>query len=92
MQGNSQRIVTSALDTNDCTYCTLANYPKVDLEIENIAEGEFADGALNIITKLRDLDLQIVMAIAFLPKAVSLDSSAEVPSKGFGKKLPTAKF
>jgi hypothetical protein len=32
------------------------------------------------------------MAIEFLPEAVSLDSSVEVPSKGFGKKPPTAKF
>lgn len=93
VQGNSQRIVTSAIDTNDCTYCTLADYPKVSLEIGNIEEGEFVDGALSIITRLRDLALQIVMAIEFLPEAVSLDlPAAGSSSKGFGKKPPTAKF
>jgi hypothetical protein len=65
----------------------------VSLEIGNIEEGEFVDGALSIITRLRDLALQIVMAIEFLPEAVSLDlPAAGSSSKGFGKKPPTAKF
>lgn len=42
-------------------------------------------------TRLRNA-LQIVMAIEFLPESVFLDSAAEVPSKGFGKKHPTAKL
>jgi hypothetical protein len=90
VQGKSQRIVTSAIDTNEVTYCTFADYPKLELKIGNIEAGELADDTLDIITRLRDLALQIVMAIEFLPEAISLDLPVTATNKGFSKRSPTA--
>lgn len=93
IQGKSQKNIASGVDTNDVTYCILADYPKITTNIANIDAGEFVDGALDIITKLRDLALQIVMAIEFLPETVSIDAVAS-PSrgKGFGTKPEKAQL
>ena len=93
INGNSQRIVVSAIDTNEQTYCIASDYPAVDREIANIdEEGDLSDRNLQIITSLRQLALQIVMSIEFLPEAIALDLPSESISKGFGKKSPSANY
>jgi hypothetical protein len=93
INGNSQRIVVSAIDTNEQTYCVASDYPAVDREIANIdEEGNLSDRNLQIITSLRQLALQIVMSIEFLPEAIVSDLPSESISKGFGKKSASDKY
>lgn len=90
---NSQRISVSAIDTSESTYCIFSDYPTVDVEIGNINdESDINDRALQIIKDLRQLALQIVMSIEFLPEAIALDIPIETVHKGFGKKPPSEKF
>ena len=101
INGNSQRIVVSAIDTNEQTYCIASDYPAVDAEISNIdAEGDLSDREarhqggrnLQIITDLKHLALQIVMSIEFLPEAINVPAATEAINKGFGKKSPSANY
>jgi hypothetical protein len=93
INGNSQRIVVSAIDTNEQTYCVASDYPAVDREIANIdEEGNLSDRNLQIITSLRQLALQIVMSIEFLPEAINVPAATEAINKGFGKKSPSANY
>jgi hypothetical protein len=93
INGNSQRIVVSAIDTNEQTYCIASDYPAVDKEISNIdEEGDLSNRNLQIITNLKHLALQIVMSIEFLPEAIALDLPSESINKGFGKKSPSEKY
>jgi hypothetical protein len=93
INGNSQRIVVSAIDTNEQTYCIASDYPAVDVEISNIdEEGDLSNRNLQIITDLKHLALQIVMSIEFLPEAIEVSAATEAINKGFGKKSPSANY
>jgi hypothetical protein len=93
INGNSQRIVVSAIDTNERTYCVASDYPAVDKEISNIDEqGDLSDRNLQIITDLKHLALQIVMSIEFIPEAIDLPVATEAINKGFGKKSLSANY
>jgi hypothetical protein len=93
INGNSQRIVVSAIDTNEQTYCVASDYPAVAQEIANIdEEGDLSDRNLQIITNLKYLALQIVMSIEFLPEAINVPAATEAINKGFGKKSPSANY
>jgi hypothetical protein len=93
INGNSQRIVVSAIDTNEQTFCVASDYPAVAKEISNIdEEGDLSDRNLQIITDLKYLALQIVMSIEFLPEAIGIPAATEAINKGFGKKSPSANY
>ncbi|PSB56220.1 hypothetical protein [Chamaesiphon polymorphus] len=90
--GNSQKIAISGMDTNGRTFCSFAEYPRVEEKIGDFDGDKMNDLQYKIVSDLRHLALQIVMAIEFLPEAIIVATTTAAISKGFGKKTPAANF
>lgn len=88
VKANSQRIKVSGIDTSERSYCVFSDYPSSQENIDNINDDEaWEESAYQIIYNLRNLALQIVMAIEFLPEAIRLNARPlEAINKGFAVK------
>jgi hypothetical protein len=84
IESGKRRITSGGVDTDNALWCAATVYPREDDYPTNIGNSNLTNDERGIAKNIRELTLQIVMAIEYLPEAIET-TSATVRKQGFGK-------